>query len=126
MPVGFFLVRANLAYVIGVALAAAITSLSGGSTVLLIFYSLVAGFPFLVVALVLGLVLRRFLASHLFLSAAFVPVVTGFAWWGLGLTLGELFDAERVAAYAVFCAALSSVSFCLLVLLWPPPSSRSC
>ena len=126
MPVGFFLVRAILAYVIGVAIAAAITSLSGGSTVLLIFYSLVAGFPFLIVALVLGLVLRPFLASNLFLAAAFVPAVTGLAWWGLGLTLGELFDAERVAAYAVFCAALSSVCFCLLVLQWPPPSSRSC
>ena len=125
MPVGFFLVRALLAYVLGVSLAAGIVSLSGGSTLLLMLYSLIAGLPFLAVALVLGILLRRFLAPHLLVAALGVPIATGLAWWSLGLSLGDLFDAERVAVYAVLCAALSSASFWLLILFWPPPSSRS-
>ena len=124
MPVGFFIVRALTAYVLGVSAAAAIASLGGGSTMLLTLYSLIAGLPFLGVALVAGIILRQFVGSHLILAATSVPVVTGFAWWGLGLSLGDLFNAERVALYAVLCSTLSAGCFCLAVLYWPLPSSR--
>ena len=124
MPVGFFIVRALVAYILGVSSAAAIASLSGGSTLQLILYSLIAGLPFLGVALVAGIILRHFVASHLILAATLVPVVTGMAWWCLGFSLGDLFNAQRVALYAVLCSTLSAGCFCLAVLYWPLPSSR--
>jgi hypothetical protein len=99
-----FLLIAALSYVIGISVAAAVTSLAGGSTFLLIAYTLLAGAPFALATALIGLAIRKTVLEYLLVSMVAVPLLTGAVWFGLGLGLGELFDETRVGLYAVFCS----------------------
>jgi hypothetical protein len=114
MTAARFLLIASLSYTSGIVIAAAVTSLAGGSTLLLIAYSLLAGAPFGLTAALVGLALRKTILKHLLLSMLAVPVLTGAVWFALGLGLGDLFDETRVGLYAAFCSAFCSA----IAYLW--------
>ncbi|MFL6851659.1 MAG: hypothetical protein ACJ8EH_12495 [Sphingomicrobium sp.] len=115
-----FLMRAFASYFLGISLAAVTASLSSGSALLLTAYSLAVGAPFFAAAALAGLVFRKVLLRHPAISAAAIPLITGVIWYGLGMSMGELFDAERIALYAIFCAATCAGAFWLGLALWPP------
>ena len=106
-------------YLVGIALASSIASIAGGSMLLLIFYSLVVGLPFFVVALLVGFLCRRSVAAHPVAWSLAVPVVTAVIWFSLDLTTGDLFNPTRVALYATFCAAMCGAVFLATTYFWP-------
>lgn len=113
------LIRYCTSYIIGIVLAAAVTSIAGGSAASLIFDSLLVGFPFFMVALVVGLVFRRSVAAHPVRWSIAVPVVTALIWFSLDLTTGDLFSPARLALYATFCAAACAAVFLVTTRFWP-------
>lgn len=113
------LLRYSVSYVAGIVLAAAITSIAGGSAVSLIFYSLAVGLPFFLAALTLGLVFRRTVAAHPARWSIAVPVATALIWFSLDLTTGDLFNPVRLALYATFCAAACGAVFLATTRFWP-------
>jgi hypothetical protein len=85
----------------------------------LIFYSLVVGLPFFMIALVVGLAFRKSVAAHPARWSLAVPVATALIWFSLDLTTGDLFSPARLALYATFCAAACSSIFLITTWIWP-------
>jgi cytochrome c biogenesis protein CcdA len=106
-------------YLVGIVLAASLASIAGGSMLLLIFYSLVVGLPFFLVALLVGFLCRTSVAAHPIAWSLAVPVVTALIWFSLDLTTGDLFNPARVALYATFCAAMCGAVFAATTYFWP-------
>jgi thiamine transporter ThiT len=113
------LLRYLVSYLIGIALAGSITSISGGSALLLILYSLTVGFPFFLIALILGLVFRRSVAAHPLPWSLAAPAATALIWCSLDLTTGDLFNPHRLVLYATFCAAACAGVFFATTRFWP-------
>jgi hypothetical protein len=110
-------------YLTGIALAASIASIGGGSSISLIFYSLAVGLPFFATALVLGLIFRRNVATHPLRWSLAVPFATALIWFSLDLT-GDLFNPVRLALYATFCAASCAAVFLATTRFWPLRQSK--
>ena len=114
------LVRFCAAYLIGVSAAAVLTSLTGGSALLLAGISLAAGAPFFLAACVIGLIFRASVVARPLLWAVAAPVATGLLWLGLAPAMGDLLNPTRVALYAIFCAASCGAVFYVSTWLRPP------
>ena len=119
------LLRYVLSYLVGTLLAASMTSTLGGSAIFLIFYSLVAGFPFFLVVLVAGVAFRRSVAAHPVISVAAVSIGTAMVWFLLGLAAKGLFHPDRLSLYAAFCAATCGAAFLVTTRFCPLRLSQS-
>ena len=119
LPILMLLLRYVGSYLIGVVLAASIGSIGGGSALDLIFYSAAVGFPFFLVAVLVGLGFRKSVAAHPVPWSLAVPVATALIWFSLDLTTGDLFNLVLLALYATFCAAACGAVFLATLRLWP-------
>jgi len=118
LNIALLTVRYCASYVVGVVTAAIIASLWGGSTVSLVLYSLAVGAPFLLAALLVGLLFRRSVAEHPVKFAIAAPVLTALIWFPLANSADGLFSGNRLALYATFCGACCGVAFLASSWLW--------
>ncbi len=119
MSAGALLIRFCVSYVIGTTIAAGIMSLGGGSTSLLILYSVAFGAPYFGAVTALAILFRRSVVSHPIRWIIGLPPATAVIWFVIGEEAAALFDPIKLAIYATLCAILCGAVFLIMNRLTP-------
>ena len=114
------LLRFGISYLLGVSIAAAFASIDGGSLPLLVGYTVAVGLPFFAAASLVGIIFQTSVFKHPLPWSLAAPLVTGAAWFGFGLSMGDLFYGPAVGFYAILCAGCSAGVFYVGLRQWPP------